>query len=169
MMRDILANPGPILTCLVLWAVPLSAQISTCLPHEGYTMRATGVFEVRLTPLPLADTAGDKALGRMGISKEYHGDLEATARGEMLTAITPVQGSAGYVAIEQVAGTLERRHGTFVLQHSGTMTLGTPQLRISVVPNSGTGDLVGLAGDMCVTIADGRHSYELDYTLTDGP
>jgi hypothetical protein len=87
----------------------------------------------------------------------------------MLTAGTDVPGSAGYVAMERVTGTLHGRSGTFVLQHSGTMTRGAPQLAITVVPDSGTGELTGLGGKMAIIIADGKHSYELDYTLAEAP
>jgi hypothetical protein len=128
------------------------------------TTRASGTFEVKLTP-----QATDDKLGRMSIDKQFHGDLEATSKGEMLTAGTDVQGSAGYVAIERVSGTLQGRNGTFVLQHSGTMTRGAPQLTITVVPDSGTGQLVGLAGKMVINIADGKHSYDFEYTLANTP
>lgn len=103
------------------------------------------------------------------MDKRFHGDLEATSKGEMLTAGTSVEGSAGYVAIERVSGTLHGRRGTFVLQHSGTMTRGAPQLTITVVPDSGTNELVGLAGRMVITIADGKHSYDFEYTLAGRP
>jgi hypothetical protein len=102
----------------------------------------------------------------MSIDKQFHGDLEATSKGEMLSAGTGVTGSAGYVAIERVSGTLHGRAGAFVLQHSGIMTRGEPQLTVTVVPDSGTGELVGLAGEMAILIADGKHSYEFDYTLS---
>ena len=108
-------------------------------------------------------------LGRMSIDKQFHGDLEGTSRGQMLTAGTAVTGSAGYVAIEHVSGTLHGRGGTFVLQHSGTMTRGAPQLSITVVPDSGTGELVGLAGQMAIVIADGKHSYDFEYTIAETP
>jgi hypothetical protein len=101
----------------------------------------------------------------MSIDKQFHGDLEATSRGEMLTAGTDVPGSAGYVAMERVTGRLHGRSGAFLLQHSGTMTRGAPQLAITVVPDSGTGELAGLGGRMAITITDGRHSYDFDYTL----
>jgi hypothetical protein len=104
----------------------------------------------------------------MSIDKQFHGDLEATSKGQMLAAVTSVKGSAGYVAIEQVTGSLRGRSGTFVLQHSGTMTRGTPQQIVSVVPDSGTGELVGLTGTMTITIADGKHSYDFEYTLAGG-
>jgi hypothetical protein len=133
------------------------------------TTLASGTFEVKLTPLPMADKAEDAPLGRMSIDKQFHGDLEATSKGEMLTAGTAVKGSAGYVAIERVSGTLQGRSGTFVLQHSGTMTRGAPQLTVTVVPDSGTGQLVGLAGKLAIKIADGKHSYDLEYTLAETP
>lgn len=101
----------------------------------------------------------------MSLDKQFHGDLEGTSKGQMLTAGTAVKDSAGYVAIERVDGTLKGQRGSFVLQHSGTMTRGAPQLVITVVPDSGTGQLVGLAGKMTILIADGKHSYEFEYTL----
>jgi Protein of unknown function (DUF3224) len=131
------------------------------------SMHARGTFEVKLTSQDSG--AEDSTLGRLMIDKQFHGDLQAGSQGQMLTAMTPVQGSAGYVAIERVSGTLKGRAGTFALQHSGTMTRGTPQLTISVVPDSGTGELVGLTGQMAITIADGKHSYEFEYTLPAGP
>jgi Protein of unknown function (DUF3224) len=129
------------------------------------THRATGPFDVTLAPLPLADASADATLGRRSIDKRFHGDLDATSRGEMLSASTAVQGSAGYVAIERVEGTLAGRAGTFVLMHTGVMTRGAPELRIVVVPDSGTGALAGLAGTMSIAIDGGRHAYTFDYTL----
>lgn len=127
---------------------------------------ARGSFDVRLTP---AHEGADDTPGRMSIDKQYHGDLEATATGEMLTAVTSEPGSAGYVAIERVSGTLHGRRGTFVLQHSGTMARGAGQLSVTVVPDSGTGELAGLAGELAITIADGAHTYDLAYTLGEAP
>ncbi|HEX6104450.1 MAG TPA: DUF3224 domain-containing protein [Gemmatimonadales bacterium] len=126
-------------------------------------MQARGTFEVKLTPVP--GEGADSALGRMTLEKEFHGDLQASARGQMLTAMTPVEGSAGYVAIERVEGTLDGRAGSFILQHSGTMDRDQPELTITVVPDSGTGELEGLTGRMTIEIEDGKHSYELEYTL----
>jgi hypothetical protein len=105
----------------------------------------------------------------MSLDKTFHGDLEATSKGLMLTAGTEVKGSAGYVAIERVNGTLRGRTGSFVLQHSGTMTRGVPQMTVTVVPDSGTGQLAGLAGKMTIQIADGKHSYDFEYTLAETP
>jgi Protein of unknown function (DUF3224) len=133
------------------------------------TTRASGAFEVKLSPRAMDDQAEGGLLGRMSIDKQFHGDLQATSKGEMLTAGTGVKGSAGYVAIEQVTGTLHGRKGTFILQHSGTMTRGVPQLTITVVPDSGTGELAGLAGKMAINIADGKHSYDFEYTLGETP
>jgi hypothetical protein len=126
---------------------------------------ARGTFEVKLTPQPSDRQPEDAVLGRMWLDKEFHGDLEATSRGQMLTAMTDVKGSAGYVAIERVRGTLRGRTGSFVLQHTGTMTRGAPSLTITVVPDSGAEELAGLSGQMTIIITDGKHSYELEYAL----
>ena len=127
-------------------------------------IHASGPFDVKVTPQD--DQSDDPLLNRMTLDKQYHGDLEATAKGQMLTAGTDVKGSGAYVAIEKVTGTLKGRTGTFVLQHSGTMTQNAPQLTITVVPDSGTGQLAGLSGKMTIIIApDGKHSYDFEYTL----
>jgi hypothetical protein len=128
------------------------------------THRAAGTFDVKLAPQATDDAEGTP-LGRLTIDKRFHGALDATSKGEMLSAGTPVKGSAGYVAIERVTGTLDGRRGSFVLQHSGTMTRGAPQLVITVVPDSGTGELTGLAGTMTIDVSDGKHAYVLEYTL----
>jgi len=133
------------------------------------TTRAGGTFEVKLSPQPADDYADGAALGRMTIDKEFHGDLEATSKGQMLTGMGSVKGSAGYVAIERVSGVLAGRRGTFVLQHSGTMNRGAPSLTITVVPDSGTDQLAGLAGTMVIDVAGGRHSYTFEYTLIGHP
>ena len=128
------------------------------------TMHANGPFDVKLTPQP-AEPDIDGDLGRMALDKTFHGDLEATSKGTMLSAMTGVKGSAGYVALERVTGTLHGRRGSFVLQHSGTMDRGAPTLTISVVPDSGTDELVGLSGTMAIVIAQGKHNYGFDYEL----
>ena len=125
---------------------------------------ASGPFEVKLAPQP-PEPDGDGGLGRMTIDKQFHGDVEGSSKGQMLTAGTSVKGSAGYVAIEKVTGVLHGRSGTFVLQHSGTMTRGEPQLTITVVPDSGTDQLAGLSGTMTINRADGKHSYVFEYNL----
>ena len=128
--------------------------------------RATGTFDVKLNPLQHYDTTPDSKLARLSIDKQFHGDLEATSKGEMLSAGTSIKNSAGYVAIERVSGTLNGRSGSFVLQHTGTMNRGAPTLSVTVVPDSGTGQLSGLTGTLAIIVApDGTHSYEFDYTL----
>jgi len=129
--------------------------------------KAAGTFDVRLNPLPPYNTVADAKLARMSIDKQFHGDLEATSQGEMLSAGTDTKGSAGYVAIERVTGTLNGRSGGFVLQHNATMTRGAPYLNIVVVPDSGTGELLGLGGTMHIIIEKGKHSYEFQYGISD--
>jgi hypothetical protein len=128
--------------------------------------RATGTFEVKLAPQPPVDEASDPSLARMTIDKHFEGALEGTSKGQMLTAGTSVKGSAGYVAIERVTGVLDGRSGSFTLQHTGVMTRGEPQLKISVVPDSGTGELEGISGQMDIQIDAGKHSYVFDYTIS---
>lgn len=132
------------------------------------TTRASGTFEVRLSP-QVDGEAGGASVGRMLIDKRFAGDLEATSKGQMLAVRTAVEGSAGYVAMELVTGQLHGREGTFVLQHTGTMERGAQQLSINVVPDSGTGGLEGLAGRMELDFSGGGHAYHLDYTLGDTP
>jgi hypothetical protein len=126
-------------------------------------MRATGPFEVTMNPLAMS--AADPMLGRRSLAKVFRGDLEATGAGEMLTVGTDVQGSAAYVAVERVTGTLQGRTGSFALQHTGLMTRGAPQLTIAIVPDSGTGELAGIAGSLAIRVVEGQHHYDLDYTL----
>ena len=133
------------------------------------TTHASGTFEVKLTPQAPDDKSEGTSLGRMTSDKQFHGDLEATGKGQMLSAMTSVQGSAGYVAIERVSGTLQGRTGTFILQHSGTMTRGASQLTITVVPDSGTGDLAGISGTVTIKIADGKHYYDFEYSIAKTP
>ena len=141
------------------------AEEAQAMNKEGTTMQATGPFEVKLAPQgPDAATEGTQ-LARMSIDKEFQGDLVGTSKGQMLAFRTAVDGSAGYVAMEVVSGTLEDRRGTFVLQHSSTLERGKPTQSIVVVPDSGTGGLVGLAGTMEIIIEGGKHSYVFDYTL----
>jgi hypothetical protein len=130
------------------------------------TKHAKGTFEVKLTPQKPNNKEAEWAnLGRMSIDKQFHGDLEGTSQGEMLSATTEVNGSAGYVAMERVRGKLQGWSGTFMLQHTGKMTRGEAQLSVTVVPDSGTGQLVGLSGTMSIKIVEGKHFYDLEYTL----
>ena len=127
--------------------------------------KATGTFEVKMTPLSWSDASPDPTFGRFALDKLFHGDLEASSQGQMMTAGTVEKGSAGYVALEKVTGTLNGRQGSFVLQHNGIMNRGIPQLTVAVVPDSGTAALVGLSGTLTILRADGKHSYEFDYSL----
>ena len=134
------------------------------------SQRVAGQFDVKVTPQkPDTQVARAANLARYTIDKRYHGELEATAKGEMLAAQTDVKGSAGYVALERVTGTLEGRSGSFILQHNATMSGGTPRLTITVVPDSATGQLKGLSGTMKLNVGgDGSHSYEFDFRLEPG-
>jgi hypothetical protein len=138
---------------------------NTTIAASNTTATAKGTFEVKLAPLPVEGIAADAGLGRMAIDKLISGDLQATTQGQMLSLVSAVKGSAGYVAIERVSGVLNGRRGTFALQHSGTMNRGVPGLAISVVPDSGTGDLVGIAGQFKIEIIGGQHLYQFDYSL----
>src|SRR3984893_12335732 len=161
-----------IATCLFL---PIGFRTHAQTPSESQketvvsnlaTGHATGTFEVKVTPQTSEDTSQDAMLGRMSLDKQFHGDLQGASKGQMLTAGTAVKGSAGYVAIERVSGVLHGRSGTFMLQQNGTITRGTPQLSVTVVPDSGTDQLVGLAGTMNIIITPaGKHSYVFTYTL----
>jgi hypothetical protein len=131
-------------------------------------MKLSGKFEVKLQPLKAyAEGVDGVTLGRMSIEKTFSGELSAASKGEMLTATTSVEGSAGYVAIEQVTGTLSGRSGSFILQHFGTMSQGDNFLLLEVVPDSGTGDLAGISGKMAIRTEDGQHFYDFDYELAE--
>jgi hypothetical protein len=169
------SSPLPLsLLALAISAAVASAAVSRPSPpapaaaiKEGpMNRRATGTFEVVLTPQA---TEAGPGVARMSIAKQFHGELEATSKGEMLAAGTSVKGSAGYVAIEHVTGTLGGQQGTFVLQHTGTMNRSAPSLAVTVVPDSGTGKLTGLSGTMAIRIEDGKHFYDFEYTIAPGP
>jgi hypothetical protein len=129
------------------------------------TTRATGTFDVKITPIASDSPAEGSPLGRMSIDKQFHGDIEAISTGEMLTAGTAIKNSAGYVAIERVIGAVHGKTGTFALQHNATMTRGEGKLNIIVVPDSGTGELTGLSGMLGIEITGGKHFYTFDYTI----
>jgi len=141
-------------------STPNQSQKEAAMP-----MHASGPFEVKISPQTPDGTFEDATMGRMTIDKQFHGELEGTSKGQMLTAMTDIKGSAGYVAVERVTGTLHGRHGTFMLQHCATMTRGVPQLSVTVVPDSGTGELTGISGTLIINIVEGKHFYEFDYTL----
>ena len=152
--------------CLLQAAGPVHAQATPIASGKNQLNQfAKGSFVVKVLPLVFEGQPEAGALGRMSIDKEISGDLVATSKGQMLSAGTETKGSAGYVAIEHVVGTLHGRKGSFTLQHSGTMNRGAPSLSVSVVPDSGTGELVGLIGDFKIIRVAGKHSYEFNYSL----
>ena len=128
-------------------------------------MQARGIFEVKVVPLPADEGTDTGGFGRLSIDKTLSGDLAGTSKGQMVGAFTAVEGSAGYVALERVTGTLDGRKGSFILQHSGSMSRGTQTMNVTVVPDSGTEELTGLAGTMQIIIEGKKHSYVFDYTL----
>lgn len=128
------------------------------------TTQISGAFDVKMSPQAAVENE-ETSIGRMLLDKTFHGDLDATSKGQMLAHMTSVKGSAGYVAIEKVTGTLQGRKGSFVLQHSGTMNRGDATLILKVVPDSATEELEGLTGDMTITITDGKHFYGFEFHL----
>ena len=157
-------NCGSVFALMMLLTI---CSTTLCVAQKERTVaeHAAGAFEVKVEAQGEADKAEGSTLGRYSLDKQYHGDLEGTAKGTMLTAGTEVKESAGYVAMERVTGTLKGRSGSFVLQPTATMTQGEPHLSVTVVPDSGSRQLVGLTGKMNIIIAAGKHSYEFDYTL----
>lgn len=129
------------------------------------TTLASGTFDVKVNPQAADDTGEAGAFGRFFIDKQLHGDLDGVSKGQMLAAMSAVEGSGGYVALERVSGTLNGRTGTFILQHNGTMRGGAFNLVITVVPDSGTGELTGLSGTFAIVIEGAKHSYTFDYTI----
>lgn len=129
---------------------------------------AKGTFEVKLQPMAFEGADPQWKLGRMSIDKQTSGDLVATTKGQMISAMTDTKGSAAYVAIERVIGILNGKKGSFVLQHNGLMNRGTPSLSVVVVPDSGTEELIGLEGEFKIIVEGGKHSYEFNYRLPAG-
>jgi hypothetical protein len=129
-------------------------------------MNATGTFEVTMAGEPPYETIDDVSLGRMTVDKRFSGPLTATSTVQMLAAHTPVEGSAAYVGLERVIGTLDGRAGSFVLQHCGVMTRDTRSLSVTVVPDSGTSELRGLEGEMKIEVVEGQHRYSFEYRLS---
>ena len=132
--------------------------------QKEVTMTARGTFEVKMTPQPPDDSAGG-GFDRLFGEKQFHGELDATSKGQMLGAGTAVEGSGGYVALELVTGKLNGRRGSFILQHKGTMRKGVYVMHVTVVPDSGTDELAGIAGTMTIIIEGSKHSYNFEYTL----
>lgn len=127
---------------------------------------AKGSFEVKMTPKPWSDTSDEHGFGRFMLDKQYHGDLEAAGVGQMLTAGNGAPGSSGaYVALEKITGSVDGRKGAFVVYHLGIMNRGVPELKLAIVPESGSGELQGIGGTITIAVADGKHSYDFAYTL----
>jgi len=156
-------------TVVAMLALALAASLFAQSGAKGSVTlihHAKGVFDIKMTPMPADEYADGKALGRVAADKQYHGDLEGSGKGQMLTATGEVTGSAVYVATERVIGSLGGRSGTFLLAHRGVMNRGAQQLEIDVVPDSGTGELQGIAGKLSINITpDGKHFYDFEYTL----
>lgn len=133
--------------------------------HGNASVTVTGPFSVKMTPSAMTEQPDGTPLGRMTLDKRFKGDLDAESHGEMLAVRTATPGSAGYVAIEWVRGTLVGKRGTFALQHSGTMDRGVPSLDLHVIPDSGTEELTGLRGSMTIQHENDAHSYEFSFTL----
>ncbi|HJV21754.1 MAG TPA: DUF3224 domain-containing protein [Holophagaceae bacterium] len=159
----------PSLPALVLAQAPLAARPPKPLASQErpMTTHATGTFDVNVKPLT-ADNADWGAFGRLSIDKVFHGDLEGTSLGQMLAEGDGKGAGGGYVALERVTGTLHGRKGTFVLMHTGTLVDRRPEMVVTVVPGSGTGDLVGLSGRLQILLEGGKHGYAFDYTLPAG-
>jgi hypothetical protein len=129
------------------------------------SMNARGSFEIKMSAQPPFDVVEGVSLSRVMFDKVFAGELAATSKVEMLAARTPVTDSAGYVAIERIVGTLAGRNGSFVVMHMGTMTRGVSALSLTIVPDSGTGELDAIAGTMKIEIVEGKHFYEIEYSL----
>ena len=155
-------------TIVAILALALAASLFAQSGSKGSATvihHAKGAFDIKMTPMPADDYADGKALGRVAADKQYHGDLEGSGKGQMLTATGEVKGSAVYVATERVIGNLGGRNGTFLLAHR-VMNRGAQQLEIDVVPDSGTGELQGIAGKLSINVTpDGKHFYDFEYTL----
>jgi hypothetical protein len=154
-----------LLPCLTVQAHAQTPNSKVLQKDAPMTHHAEGSFDVKMTPIATDDVVAGTQIGRYSLVKQYHGDLDAASKGEMLSAGDPAKGTAGYVAIEQVTGTLQGHAGSFALQHIGTMDGGNFKLSVNVVPGSGTGELTGIAGTLTIIINAGKHSYTFDYTL----
>lgn len=125
----------------------------------------SGTFDVSTRPEPPFSTEDGVLLGRMEFDKVFQGALDATSVVYMTYARTPVDSSAGYVAVERIVGSVEGRAGSFVVLHTGLMNEGDLSLEVPIVPKSGTGELVGITGSMTIEESDGEHIYALSYRL----
>jgi Protein of unknown function (DUF3224) len=137
--------------------------------HETMTVHARGTFEVQLAPQPADAYSDATTMGRMTMDKQFSGDIVATSKGQMLTGMGNIKGSAAYVAMERVTGTVNGKRGSFVLHHTGVMANGAQSLAIVIAPDSGTDELAGIAGTLTLVIEGKVHNYDLAYTLPAAP
>jgi len=173
-MRTAIGLRIGLLAVILSTGVPASAAEPTVAPlplpsSRLVTMHARGTFEVQITPMPVDAYTDATSLGRMTIDKQFSGDLVGTGKGQMLTGMGQVKGSAAYSAIERFTGTVAGKQGSFVMQHTGIVTRGAQSLVITIVPDSGTGELAGIGGTLAITIVDKQHAYDLEYTLPASP
>ena len=161
-MKQVAILIGFAMLCLTV-SVRDTKSANKC-TYKETAMVARGTFDVKVTKQPPDDSAGGP-FGRLFLEKQFHGDLKATSKGQMLAADTAIEGSGAYVAFELVTGTLNGKKGSFILQHKGTMRKGTYNLSVTVVPDSGTDELAGIDGTLKIIIEGGKHTYEFDYTL----
>jgi hypothetical protein len=143
-------------------SLAIAANLACLSAHAEHV---EGAFDIKMSPASAPEHQGRTATGRMLLEKQYSCELQAGGKGEMLTAMTDTKGSAAYVAIERITGTLKGKAGSFVVQHAGTMRGGDSQLSVTIVPDSGTGELAGISGRMSLKQVDRKHRYELDYEL----
>ena len=163
MKRAYLALIAPGLFAGLQFIQPPASAASTA--PAGASRHASGSFDVNTAPAGTPDTQAGATIGRYTLDKQYHGDLAGSGKGEMLTAVSATPGSAAYVAIERVSGTLHGREGSFAVHHTGTRSAGKQQLAIAIVPDSGSGQLAGISGTMDIQIVDGKHRYSIEYRL----
>jgi hypothetical protein len=171
-MRGYRASAFAVVSICLLFGLGLSAYPQTkpqkATQKEKTMMKqASGTFDVKVIPQAPDDQSQETGIGRFLLDKQFHGDLEATSKGQMLASGSPADGSGGYIAMEKVSGTLNGRKGSFALQHNGTMKGGAAEMNVIVVPGSGADQLAGLEGKMTIIIADGKHSYQFEYTLAE--
>ena len=157
------------LTALIVGTCLALGQAAGAYQRDGkMTTTAKGEFDVKIVPQPSDDKSEGSPMGRMTIDKVWRGDFEGVSKGEMLTAgpgSPAVKDSGVYVAVERISGTLNGRKGTFAVHHTGIMDRGQQSLTITVVPDSGTGELAGIRGTIKIIIDGKKHFYEIDYQL----
>ena len=166
-LRSVKNRSARALLLVALVSLALDSTAHNSQKEGTMSAHATGTFDVKIVPQPQSEIESAASIARFSIDKQLHGDLEATSKGEMLTSGDPKSGAAAYVAIERVTGSLHGRSGSFVLQHTASMTPSSQQMLITVAPDSGTGRLIGLSGKLLIKIENKQHFYDFEYTLPD--